>query len=167
MYLLLLAAAWLIVLVPPLVQRFAVARPAALRDPLAALARRQGQVPLATAPSPPARPTATHPQAASTPDPLVPRSAFDAEQRRRMVAAALGLMSLVSLMVIPALGVGPLVLHIVIDAALIGYGYAWWRRNQMLDAATASVVALSSLRPAAANPSPIVVTGEFRRVVNG
>ncbi|MGI9600981.1 MAG: hypothetical protein ACR2QE_03795, partial [Acidimicrobiales bacterium] len=141
-YLLLLAVAWAVVLVPPLVQRLMVARPASQRrDPLAALARRQ-RAPESTVGryTPHVVPEHT-PEPAPTPEPLHPTSAVVAQQRRRLVAAALALLALVTLVLIPTLGPIGVLAHLVADVLLVGFGYLWWRRNQTLDAQTASVVA--------------------------
>lgn len=166
-YLLLLAVAWAVVLVPPLVQRLMVARPAGeRRDPLAALARRQ-RAPESTVGRYTAHQEHEQQSADAGPDPLRPTSALVAQQRRRLVAATLALLALVTLVMIPTLGPIGWVAHLAADALLVGFGYLWWRRNQTLDAQTASVVALSSLRPAAARPASGIITSDLPRVVNG
>ena len=160
MYLLLLAVAWAVVLLPPLIQRLVANRPSSTgRDPLAALARRQQSTSLRVVAA----------DAAPTqPEPYAPISADAAQQRRRLVAVGLAIVAMVTLFLVPVVGSPMLVVHLAVDAAIVGFGYLWWQRNQALDQATASVVALSSLRHAAnARPPASTTTGELRRVVNG
>jgi len=162
-YLLLLAIAWAVVLVPPVIQRLLVSRPTTGRDPLAALARRhQSLAPAARRIQPVA--LVADPE---EPDPYVPTSAVEAQQRRRLVGLGLGVLALLTLLLVPVFGPIVVPVNLAVDATLVGFGYAWWRRNESLDAATASVVALSSLRPAAARRATAVIADDLPRVVNG
>ena len=92
-----------------------------------------------------------------------PRSAAQAQSRRRQVVAVLGAVAVVTLVAIPALGVGALAVHVVADAALLLFVFGAVRRQQVEAPSMAEVRVLYPQRPSSSE----VVVAPLRRVVNG
>ena len=158
---LLLAIAWAVVLLPPIVQRLLAHRPASSNasNALGALARRHSRV----SNTPTGLLTGSARSSAALGADGMPRDSRAAESRRRLVALVLGGLALLSLLAVPMVGAAALFVNVLSDVALIAFAALWWQRNHQIDSTTASVVALSSLRPAV-QTSPAMAPTRARRV---